>query len=333
MASYVETWAGVAIDDIQTVNNVPNQPNVKEVHVLVAESTSLESIPIRTIHDKGVLWELSAIVKPTEHMNLIIRDHKGNILRRELTHIGRSFFDLDEEEMEQIDFLTIRDEKWAHQGSYRLKVKYNPKKPPCPNLFWLEPPGRGVAQTRVQVSHRNQVMQCWHCLKVGGRCPSGGRGYICRNSGTNRTHIGEYMRGLFTETGYKTKKESYEEEKAKERAVAMQEEAEPDATSASLTAAREESEQSQTELQAELVQSRLQLEEARGPREGWRTRRVAAGPSGAVPVARGAAGRGEESPRLHQQRPLIPARDTRLARGDDCAPTPALSSRLQRPCT
>jgi len=89
MASYVETWAGVAIDDIQTVNNVPNQPNVKEVHVLVADV--LESIPIRTIHDKGVLWELSAIVKPTEHMNLIIRDVPGNILRRELTHIGRSW--------------------------------------------------------------------------------------------------------------------------------------------------------------------------------------------------------------------------------------------------
>jgi hypothetical protein len=62
------------------------------------------------------------------------------------------------------------------------------------------------------VLHQGQIMQCSHCLRRADSCPGGGRGKYCKEKGTRRGEIADYMRHLKVHHNYTSLKMKFREE-------------------------------------------------------------------------------------------------------------------------
>ena len=80
------------------------------------------------------------------------------------------------------------------------------------NFYWMEGPLDGDQGGRITVLHQGQVMQCSHCLRRADSCPGGGKGKYCKEKGTRRGEIADYMRHLKVHHKYTSLKMKFREE-------------------------------------------------------------------------------------------------------------------------
>ena len=74
------------------------------------------------------------------------------------------------------------------------------------NFYWMEGPLEGDQGCRITVLHPGQSQQCSHCLRREDRCPGAGVGKACKDKGTKRGAIADYMRHLMLQHNYKSLK-------------------------------------------------------------------------------------------------------------------------------
>ena len=98
------------------------------------------------------------------------------------------------------------------QGSIRyVDMKLLPGKQ-MENYYWMEGPLDGDRGARITVLHQGQIMQCSHCLRRADSCPGGGKGKYCKDKGTRRGEISDYMRHLKVNHKYMSLKMKFKEE-------------------------------------------------------------------------------------------------------------------------
>ena len=79
------------------------------------------------------------------------------------------------------------------------------------NFYWMDGPLEGDQGGRITVLHQHQVKQCNHCLMREDSCPAAGSGKLCKERGTKRGEISDYMRHLKLHHNYRSLKLQYEE--------------------------------------------------------------------------------------------------------------------------
>ena len=72
------------------------------------------------------------------------------------------------------------------------------------NFYWVEGPLEGDQGCRITVLHPGQIQQCIHCLRREDTCPGAGVGKMCKERGTKRGAIADYMRHLMLQHNYKS---------------------------------------------------------------------------------------------------------------------------------
>ena len=78
------------------------------------------------------------------------------------------------------------------------------------NFYWIEGPLPGDQGSRMTVLHSGQDRQCSHCLQTwAGGCPGQGQGRVCKELGTPRTKMADYMISVKRKIGYESLKSEF----------------------------------------------------------------------------------------------------------------------------
>ena len=80
------------------------------------------------------------------------------------------------------------------------------------NFYWMEGPLEGDQGCRITVLHPSQIQQCSHCLRREDTCPGAGVGKMCKDKGTKRGAIADYMRHLMLQHNYRSLKLQHQHE-------------------------------------------------------------------------------------------------------------------------